>query len=87
MLNKGFKIKEESFDKKAVHGFADAVKISSAFARVLFMRGIDCESKYRYNCIMLKNASFIDEPQEYDHILVTPSGISILLSPLHPLNA
>ena len=38
----------------------------------------DCESKYRYNCIMLKNASFIDEPQEYDHILVTPSGIVLI---------
>ena len=38
----------------------------------------DCESKYRYNCILLKNASFIDEPQEYDHILVTPSGVVLI---------
>ena len=38
----------------------------------------NCESKYRYNCILLKNSLFIDEAQEYDHILVTPSGIVLI---------
>ena len=38
----------------------------------------DCESKYRYNCIMLRNDDFIDEAQEYDHILVTPAGIVLI---------
>ena len=38
----------------------------------------NCESKYRYNCILLCKPDFIDEPQEYDHILVTPSGIIII---------
>jgi hypothetical protein len=38
----------------------------------------DCESKYRYNSIMLCKLDFINEPQEYDHILVTPAGIVII---------
>ena len=38
----------------------------------------NCETKYRYNCILLKNPKFIDEAQEYDHILVTPSGVIII---------
>ena len=38
----------------------------------------DCESKYRYDCILLRNSEFIDESQEFDHILVTPAGIIIV---------
>ena len=38
----------------------------------------DCESKYRYNCIMLRNDDFLDEAQEYDHILVTPAGVILI---------
>ena len=37
-----------------------------------------CESEYRYNCIMLKKPDFIDEPQEYDHILVSEAGVFII---------
>lgn len=37
-----------------------------------------CESNYRYNCIMLKKPDFIDEPQEYDHILVSEAGVFII---------
>lgn len=37
-----------------------------------------CESKYRYGCIMLKKADFIDEPQEYDHILVCNAGVILI---------
>ena len=38
----------------------------------------DCESKYRYNCILLKKKDFIDEAQEYDHILVGPGGVLLI---------
>ena len=44
---------------------------------ILAIKG-DCESKYRYDCILLRNPEFIDEPQEYDHILITPVGIVII---------
>jgi hypothetical protein len=35
----------------------------------------NCESKYRYNCILLCNPDYVNETQEYDHILITPAGI------------
>lgn len=35
----------------------------------------DCESNHRINCIWLKNPDFINEPQEFDHILVCPAGV------------
>ena len=38
----------------------------------------DCESRYRYDCILLCKADFINEAQEYDHILVTPAGIVLI---------
>ena len=38
----------------------------------------DCESKHRYNCIVLCKPDFIDEPQEYDHILVCPGGVVLI---------
>ncbi len=38
----------------------------------------NCESKYRYGCILLKKPDFIDEPQEYDHILVCDSGVILI---------
>jgi len=38
----------------------------------------DCTSKYRDNCILLCKPSFIDEPQEYDHILVCTAGVVLL---------
>jgi hypothetical protein len=38
----------------------------------------DCESKYSSNCILLNNPEFLNDPQEYDHILVTKSGIIII---------
>lgn len=38
----------------------------------------NCETKYRYGCILLKNQSFIDEQQEYDHILVSDRGIILI---------
>ena len=44
---------------------------------ILAIKG-DCESKYRYDCILLRNSEFIDESQEFDHILVTPAGIIIV---------
>lgn len=40
----------------------------------------DCENKYRYSCIWLKKSDFIDEPQEYDHILVCSAGIVLIES-------
>jgi hypothetical protein len=38
----------------------------------------DCESKYRFNCILLYNEDFIDEPQEYDHIIVCCAGVIVI---------
>ena len=38
----------------------------------------DCESQYRYNCILLCKPDFIDEPQEYDHILVCTAGVVLI---------
>lgn len=38
----------------------------------------NCESEYRYGCILLKNPSFIDTPQEFDHILVSDRGIILI---------
>lgn len=38
----------------------------------------NCESKYRYNCIVLCKPDFIDEPQEYDHILVCSAGVVLI---------
>lgn len=38
----------------------------------------DCESKYRTDCILLCKPSFMDEPQEYDHILVCSGGIILI---------
>lgn len=38
----------------------------------------NCESKYRYGCIILKNSSFINEVQEYDHILVSEAGVILI---------
>ena len=38
----------------------------------------DCESKHRYNCILLSKPDFIDETQEYDHILVSTAGIVLI---------
>ena len=38
----------------------------------------DCESKYRFNCIVLSKPDFIDEPQEYDHILVSDAGVILI---------
>lgn len=38
----------------------------------------NCESKYRYGSILLKKDDFIDEPQEYDHILITNAGVFII---------
>lgn len=39
----------------------------------------DCESRYRYNCILLAKRDFIqDESQEYDHILVGPGGVLLI---------
>lgn len=38
----------------------------------------DCESKYRYDCIVLNNPDFINDPQEYDHILVCSAGIVLI---------
>ena len=38
----------------------------------------DCESHYRYNCILLCKPDFINEPQEYDHIIVCSAGIVLI---------
>lgn len=38
----------------------------------------DCESRYRYDCILLCKPDFMNELQEYDHILVTPAGIVLI---------
>lgn len=38
----------------------------------------DCESKYRYNCILLAKPDFIEENQEYDHILVCSGGVLLI---------
>lgn len=38
----------------------------------------NCESKYRYDCILLAKSDFIDEAQEYDHILVCDAGIILI---------
>lgn len=35
----------------------------------------DCQGKYDDNVIVLENASFIDESQEFDHLVVGPQGI------------
>ena len=38
----------------------------------------NCENQYRYNCIVLCKPDFIDESQEYDHILVCSAGIILI---------
>lgn len=38
----------------------------------------NCESKFRYNCILLSESNFIDEAQEYDHILVCDAGVILI---------
>ena len=38
----------------------------------------DCESKYRYGCILLSKPDLISEPQEYDPILVSNAGIILI---------
>lgn len=38
----------------------------------------DCNSKYGGDCILLENARFIDEDQEYDHIVIGPQGIFVI---------
>ena len=38
----------------------------------------DCQSKYSSRCILLNNPDFLNDPQEYDHILVTKCGIIII---------
>lgn len=38
----------------------------------------NCESQYRYGCILLKKSSFIEDAQEYDHILVSDMGIILI---------
>lgn len=38
----------------------------------------DCSSKYSDECILLENEEFIDEHQEYDHIVVGPQGIFLI---------
>ena len=38
----------------------------------------ECMSKYSNACILLKNSNFIDESQEYDHIVVGPQGIFLI---------
>lgn len=38
----------------------------------------DCESRHRYDCILLCKPDFINEAQEYDHILVTPAGVVLI---------
>lgn len=38
----------------------------------------NCESKYRKDCILLMNSEFIDEPQEYDNILVCQAGVILI---------
>lgn len=38
----------------------------------------NCKNKYGKNCILLKNDKFIDEIQEYDHIVIGPQGIFLI---------
>ena len=38
----------------------------------------DCESRYKYGCILLCKEDFLNEPQEYDHILVCPAGVVLI---------
>jgi len=38
----------------------------------------NCSSSYRDNCILLSKPEFIDEPQEYDHILVGSFGVAVI---------
>ena len=38
----------------------------------------NCESKYRYDCILLHKPDYIEDAQEYDHILVTTAGILLI---------
>lgn len=38
----------------------------------------NCESKYRYDCILLAESDFIDEAQEYDHIFVCDAGVILI---------
>ena len=44
----------------------------------IFSVSHNCESKYRYNCILLKNQDYIDDIQEYDHILVGTGHVVVI---------
>ena len=48
--------------------------VASNKEKSIFSIANNCESNYRYNCILLRNPDYINEAQEYDHILVTPAG-------------
>lgn len=52
--------------------------IASNKGKGVFSIANNCESRYRYNCILLQNSEYIDEAQEYDHILVTPAGVVLI---------
>ena len=51
--------------------------IASTQQNIVSIKG-DCESKYRLNCILLNKPDFLDDPQEYDHILVCSAGIILI---------
>lgn len=38
----------------------------------------DCESQYRYNCILLCKPDFRNEVQEFDHILLCSAGVILI---------
>ncbi len=38
----------------------------------------DCTGRFSDSCILLENQAFIDESQEYDHIVVGPQGIFLI---------
>lgn len=73
------KAREEKIRNSYNRGEADvtyALKWILAANKGMFVPIIgDCESNHRTNCIWLKHPDFIDEPQEFDHILVCPAGV------------
>lgn len=80
---KEYEIRQEKINNSSNRGEKDVeytikwFSASNASKHIVSIDG-NCESKHRYNCILLRNDDFIDEAQEYDHILVTPAGIILI---------
>ena len=73
------KQKEQNSNNPGEKAVAYAIKwICAASENKIISVNNDCESNHSFNCILLNKPDFIDEPQEYDHILLCPAGVVLI---------